>query len=94
MVFGPMMLFLSTLALVIKAEGFFTRADIYYVLALGSMMAGRWLEFYSGGAQTSDGKPASARDLYRYSLLLGVGGVALWLIASTIRTIWLTFGSR
>jgi len=90
MVFGPMMLFLSTLALTIKAEGFFTRADIYYLLALGSMISGRWLEFYGGGAQTGDGKPASARDLRRYSLLLGAGGLALWLIASMIRTVRLT----
>jgi len=90
MVFGPMMLFLSTIALVIKAEGFFTRADIYYLVGVGTMIAGRWLEFYGGGAQTGDGKPASARDLRRYSLLLGVGGLALWLIASTIRAFRLT----
>ena len=90
MVFGPMMLFLSTIALVIKAEGFFTRADIYYLVGVGSMIVGRWLEFYGGGAETGDGKPASARDPRRYSLLLGAGGLALWLIASMIRTVRLT----
>jgi hypothetical protein len=85
MVFGPMMLFLSTVALIIKAERFFTLTDVYYLFALGSIVAGRWLEFHGGGAQSSDGKPLSARALCRSSLLLGVGGLILWLIASMIR---------
>jgi hypothetical protein len=87
MLFGPMMLFLSVVALATKANGFLTGADVFYVAALGAMFAGRWLEFRSGAAQTADGQPASARDVRRYYLLLGLSGLVVWLIASAIRTV-------
>jgi len=89
MVAGPMTLFMSTIALVIKADGYWTTADGCYTAGLTAMFVGRWLEFRSGAAETEDGKPLSARDIYRYYFLLGVGGLAVWLIASVIRTVWL-----
>lgn len=90
MVAGPMILFLSSIALVVKAKGFWTVADAFTVIGLAAMFAGRWIEYRSGVAETHDGAPASASDLRRYYFLLGVGGVALWVIASIIRTFWLT----
>ena len=90
MVAGPMTLFLSTMALVSKADSFWTLADACYGVGLAAMFAGRWIEYRSGVAETADGKPASASDLRRYYFLLGIGGLILWLIASMIRTFWLT----
>lgn len=90
MVAGPMTLFLSAIALVVKAKGFWTVADAFYGVGLAAMFAGRWIEYRSGVAENHDGAPISASDLRRYYFLLGVGGVALWAIASMIRTFWLT----
>ena len=89
MVAGPMILFMSTVSLVFTASGFWTAADGCYAAGLGAMFAGRWLEFRSGAAETADGKPASAHDIHRYSLLLGGCGVLVWLTVSAIRTLWL-----
>ena len=89
MVAGPLMVFMSTVAMVVKAGVFWTSAHGCYAAGLGAMFAGRWLEFRSGAAETADGKPASAHDLHRYYLLLGLSGLAVWLIASAIRTVWL-----
>ncbi|HTU17656.1 MAG TPA: hypothetical protein VMG10_06290 [Gemmataceae bacterium] len=85
MVAGPMTLFMSALALVLKADSFWTAADGFYVAGLAAMFVGRWLEFRSGAAETEDGKPLSARSLYRYYFLLGSTGLAVWLAASAIR---------
>jgi hypothetical protein len=85
-----MMVFFSTAALVLKADRFWTSADGLYVSGLAAMFVGRWLEFRSGVAETADGKALSARDLRRYYLLLGLSGLAVWAIASAIRTLWLS----
>ena len=90
MVAGPMTLFMSTIALVLKAERFWTSADGFYAAGLAAMFLGRWLEWRSGVAETEDGRPLTRRDVYRYYLLTGFGGVAVWLIALGIRTLWLS----
>jgi hypothetical protein len=89
MVAGPMILFMSTVALILKADGYWTSSDGFYAAGLAAMFAGRWLEYRSGAAETADGEPASRRDLNRYYLLLGSSGLAVWLIATAIRTLWL-----
>ena len=89
MVAGPMILFMSTLALILKASGFWTPADGFYAAGLATMFVGRWVEFRSGMQETLDEKPFSARDLHRYYLLLGLSGLVVWMLASAIRTIWL-----
>jgi hypothetical protein len=89
MVAGPMILFMSVGALILKADGFWTSSDGFYAAGLAAMFVGRWLEFRSGAAETADGKPVSTRDVHRYYLLLGSSGLAIWLIATAIRTFWL-----
>jgi hypothetical protein len=89
MVAGPMILFMSTLALILKASGFWTPADGFYAAGLATIFVGRWVEFRSGMHETLDGKPFSARDLRRYYLRLGLSGLAVWMLASAIRTVWL-----
>ena len=89
MVAGPMILFMSAGALILKADGLWTSSDGFYAAGLAAMFVGRWLEFRSGAAETADGKPVSTRDVHRYYLLLGSSGLAIWLIATAIRTLWL-----
>ncbi|MHB1426156.1 MAG: hypothetical protein ACYC3I_23580 [Gemmataceae bacterium] len=90
MVVGPMTLFLSTFALVCKAQSYWTAADAFFGAGVAALLAGRWIEHRSGVADRADGKPASVTELLRYYLRIGVGALTLWLIASMIRTVWLT----
>jgi hypothetical protein len=59
-------------------------SDIVYLVFLGGMVAGRWLEFQTGHAQKGTGEPATPADVYRYLLLAPLIGLAVWAAANAI----------
>ena len=83
MAIGPLALFMSALAIA-RRDSWLTGPDLVYLTALGSMVAGRWVEFWAGDARTADWEPATPAHVRRYTawaLALGLGGwagVNLW----------------
>jgi hypothetical protein len=48
------------------------------------MLAGRWMEFRLGTPLTATGEPATADDLRRYALGLGLIGLGVWVVVNLI----------
>jgi hypothetical protein len=72
-----------------RRSGWFTILDLFYFVALGGMLFGRWLEMRSGDARTGMGEPATPADFRRYMLITPVIGLALWVTANLLGNYWL-----
>jgi hypothetical protein len=87
MAFGPGLLAIISMHIVLNGTGWFTSADYLFFATLAAMLLGRWLEVLGGQPLTVYGEPATLKDFYRYVMfVVGIGG-ALWVLANT-------FGNR
>lgn len=84
---GPMLLLLSTYAIIFVGKGWFTRWDAIFGGLVVLMLAGRWLEHRSGSATTITGEPATAEQYHRYLILLPAVAVILWLVANVVNNL-------
>jgi hypothetical protein len=89
MLFGPILLMITTGYIVTKGTGWLTPPDVLFFLILLAMLLGRWLEFRLGTPLTSTGEPATEAHLIRYLSVTPVLGVAIWLVANLISNHWL-----
>jgi hypothetical protein len=82
MLFGPLVLVVSTYGILTNKGGWLTVADVAFFAALGGMLLGRWLEFRAGNPQKSTGEPATPEDLRRYYFVVVPAGLVLWVVAN------------
>ncbi len=84
MALGPLMLGLLVLAIIRNGKGWFTPADLWFLVILNALILARWAEFRTGHALNSMGQPAKPDDFRRYitgAAAIGLGG---WVIANVI----------
>jgi hypothetical protein len=84
MMAGPAVLIITTAHIVLEGKGWHTTADYVFFVALAATVLGRWLEMLGGHPQTCDGAPATRKDVYRYTIVALVVGVALWVLANAL----------
>ena len=89
MMLGPLLIAVAGINIVNSGNGWFTLADIAFLLMLGGVVMARWLELQSGGAQTSTGEPATASQVYRFMLFATIVGLAAWIAANFVGNYWL-----
>lgn len=89
MMIGPLALVLLIAAIVNIGNGWFTAADIGFLIVLGIVVLARWLEFRGGSPQTATGEPATPDHLRRFAIGAVVLGLGLWVIANVIANHWL-----
>jgi hypothetical protein len=90
MFLGPMLLVVAAVVVAKSSKGFLSLADLFYFVVLGTMLAGRWVEFRCGAPLTATGEPASRQHLRRYTVAASLVGLAGWGTASLVRTFWLS----
>jgi hypothetical protein len=84
MFIGPLTLLVLTFTIVRTGQSWLTGVDIAYLIILGCMLLGRWLEFQGGNPQTATGEPASQAHLRRYLLVASLTGLAVWAAANVV----------
>ena len=84
MIVGPLALVLTAYFIVTSGTGWTTTADFLFLIILGGMILGKWLEFRGGSPETSTGEPATAADLRRYILMVVIAGPAVWVVANIL----------
>jgi hypothetical protein len=85
MMFGPMLLTVTALIIANAVDaGWRTTADIAFLLILALTIAARWIEFGGGGAMDGTGKPVSREHVVRYTGIMLVGGLAVWVGANVV----------
>jgi hypothetical protein len=89
MMIGPMVL-LILLAVIIQnsGAGWFTGADVTFLVVLGALILTRWLEFRSGQPLTAVGEPAKPGDLRKYVAATIALGLAAWAFANLYANHW------
>jgi hypothetical protein len=83
-ILGPMALAVLTMALAQNPDGWFAPTDLVFLLVLGLMLLGRWAEFRSGGAKTTEGELATQEQVRRYYVVAPLVGMGLWVLANLI----------
>ena len=81
---GPLVLLLSTWGIVAKGIGWLTWIDGLFVVVVGLMILGRWIEQRSGAATTVTGAPATQEQAKRYIMILIVTAIIVWIAANAI----------
>ena len=82
-ILGPMLMFLTTYAIVTRA-GWFTPWDAAFGVVVALMVGGRWVEQRSGSAMTWTGAPATVEHFRRYiRVLLPLAG-GVWVAANVL----------
>lgn len=90
MLLGPLALGVFAITIIKTGNGWITGADIAFLLVLGLMLLGRWLEFQGGNPQTADGQPATRQHLVRYLFFGATAGLGLWVLANLFGNYWWT----
>ncbi len=57
----------------------FTSRDILYWLAVGSVIAARFIDVRFMNGQTGEGAPATMKHWERYSMVLGAAAILAWI---------------
>lgn len=84
MMVGPMAVAVSAFLVASKGGGWFTAADLTYLVALAVTMSGRSLEMLGGHPLKATGEPATAADLRNYFIATTVIGLVVWVIANLL----------
>lgn len=84
MMIAPLALVLLAYFIVKTGNGWMTGFDIGFLSVLAAMVGARWLEFRVGEPQTTDGAPATTRDLRRFAWGALVGGLLVWAAANLL----------
>jgi hypothetical protein len=82
--FGPFALGVCAISIAGRRDGWLSLPDVVYFVVLAGMLIGRWAEFRAGAPLTATGEPATADDLRRYALGLGLIGLCAWVVANLI----------
>ncbi|MFO0840142.1 MAG: hypothetical protein U1D55_16665 [Phycisphaerae bacterium] len=81
---GPMLLLLTTVGIIRYGGGWLTFVDAFFVLLVGLMVLGRWIEMRSGSATTAEGDPANWSHFRQYvAWLLPIAG-GVWIAANVL----------
>lgn len=89
MMLGPLLITVALFNIVMGGNGWFTLADIVFLVLLGGIVLSRWLEFQGGNPQTADGQPATPAQLHRYMLIATIVGLSVWIVANFLGNHWL-----
>lgn len=89
MFLGPMILVFLGYSIVRIGNGWFTPADIAFLVVVGVLVLARWLEVRGGNPQTASGEPATPEQFRRYILLAPLVGIMVWIGANLIGNHWL-----
>ncbi len=84
MVFGPLALLAIAAGLAARKHAWFSGLSVAFVVVIGLMILGRWVEQRSGAATTITGKPATAEQCTRYSATLVIVGAVIWAAANVL----------
>jgi hypothetical protein len=84
MIVGPFALGVCAVGIAGRRDGWLSLLDVMYFVALAVTLVGRWTEFRSGAPLTATGEPATADDLRRYAVGLGLIGLGAWVVANLI----------
>ena len=90
MMLGPLLLALLAFTIIDRGNGWFTPADLAFLVVLGGLLLARWLEFRGGNPQTSTGEPATPAHLRRYVCGAVLLGFAAWGVANLLGNHWLS----
>jgi hypothetical protein len=84
MMVGPFALSICAISIAQRGAGWLGLPDAIYFLVLGGMLIGRRMEFRYGRPLTAMGEPASVADLRRYTLVLSILGLGIWIAAKLV----------
>lgn len=84
MMLGPVLLFLSMIGILQNPGGWFTSADVAFLIFLNLTVLARWMEFRGGDPRTATGEPATPMDLRRYITAALPIGLGAWVISNLI----------
>ena len=88
---GPVLLAVyAAMILSSPGRGWLTAADAGYLLVLGGMILGRYIEHRGGNPRNSMGEPSAPGDLRRYVQITLSAGLSLWVAANMISNYLLT----
>ncbi len=81
---GPIILTIISFSIISQGGGWFTPADIAFLVVLGALPLARWIEFRRGNPQTSTGEPATPAHLRKYVVGVISLGLAVWSLANLL----------
>lgn len=81
---GPLVLIGITYGVVTKGAGWLTGLDAAFVVVVGLMLLGRWVEQRSGTATTLTGEAATPAQLKRYMTTLTAVAAVVWVVANIV----------
>jgi hypothetical protein len=82
---GPLLLTASGLMIVLQTRtGWLTGADITFLATLVLIVLGRWAEFSGGQPETATGEPATEEHFRRFTAVVLLGGLALYVLANLV----------
>ena len=84
MIVGPFALGVCAISIAGRRDGWLSLLDVMYFVVLAGMLVGRWTEFRSGTPLTATGEPATADDLRRNAMGLGLIGLGVWVVVNLI----------
>lgn len=79
---GPVVLMFMAYAIVTAGSGWTTAWDVAYVVVVGLMIGGRWIEQRSGAATTATGDRATMHHFRRYVVVLAAVAAVIWIAAN------------
>ena len=84
MFLGNAMLFLCAMAMAQEASGWFAPIDALFWVLVGSLLIARYVDIKHFNGTTGDGTAATMADFKRYTLILLVVSIGLWIGAHVI----------
>lgn len=82
--FGPVGLMFSALALLSGKGGWIALPSIIYLVILGAMVGGRYLEQKSGSGLNAEGQPATWDDFRKYVRTVIPALFGVWIVLNVI----------
>lgn len=82
--FGPFGLMLAALSLVTGKGGWATPASIIYLVLVGAMIGGRYLEQRSGYGLNAAAEPCTWEDFRKYVRTMVPSLVGLWVVLNVV----------
>jgi len=82
--FGPLSLLVLTIMIAEKRGGWLGTASAAFLLVLVVTVVARWIDFRGGSALTVEGTPATSADVRRFTVMISLVGLAVWVIANLI----------
>lgn len=84
MMIGPSILFLLAIGIARDAGGWLTLKDIAFLVILGGVILGRYVEFRGGDPRTATGEPATRNQWRRYVVVTMTIGIGMYVVANLI----------